>query len=110
MNNVGRNEKITPLLPLESATAVASSDLETTIPFAFGGKEAMATAVDTLRLRLISLLGVISSSSWDFPPCPCPSPRTPAMVLKNMSKMTERGYRYPAVTTVAVKGGTRSGM
>ena len=52
-----------PLLPPESASAVASSDSEITIPFAFGGKDDVATTVNTPSLHYPYSPGVISLSS-----------------------------------------------
>ena len=97
-----------PLLPLESESVAASSDLDPAIPFEFGEKEAVSTAVDTLRLHFPSSSGVISLSSWacSTHPCPCP----PVPVLTKLLKRIEQGYRDPAVTTSAVVGETRSGM
>ena len=53
----------TTLPPLVLAEAAVSSDLETAIPFAFGGEEAVATVVDILISCSLSSPGIISSSS-----------------------------------------------
>ena len=51
----------------------------------FGGKEAVATGVDTPRLSSPSLHGVILSYSCDSPPRPCPCPPLPVPVPTEIS-------------------------
>ena len=105
----GTTRTTTPLLPPELVALVVFYYSDPAIPFAFGGKEAMAIALDIPSLRLPSLPGIIYLSSWAHPiPRPRPLPAVP--VPTNMLNMTEWGYRYPVVKTAAVRVGTRSGM
>ena len=66
--------------PPASAEAVASSDSKTGVPFAFRGKESVATVVDTPRLHSPYSLSVISFPYWDHPPHPNPLPPMPVLM------------------------------
>ena len=95
-----------------------SSDLEPAIPFALGGKDSVATAVDTLILRFQYLPGLIFLSSLDRPtfsnpnPSPSirPSPCSPVLVQSEVLKRKDWGYRNPILMMAAVIGETKLEM
>ena len=94
--------------PQELTTAVELSDSEPKISFAFRDQDAVAAAVDTPILHSPYLPGVIYSSSWDCPSCPCSPVAVPTKTRKPWGQRDSSWYRMGEAGEETAKRGKES--